>query len=91
MVALLRLLLEAEMGGDAMTCHDGGFHYAGDFMSMEQNSIIQPSVVSPDDLAELRRRRYVEPSEDGTAYRVTEAGRRVVSLEIEPSPSEQNG
>jgi hypothetical protein len=74
---LLRRLLEAETGEDSMICHDGGFRYSGDFMSMESETIEPVSIMTLDERRELFDRGYIELStgEGSTAVCVTEAGR----------------
>ena len=77
----LRLLLDAETGEDSMICHDGGFRYSGDFMSMEAGIVESATLVGGDDLRELLRRGFVEDTDGEAALRVTETGRRFATGE----------
>ncbi len=83
--ALLRRLCEAELSDDVMICHDGGFRYSGDFMSMEQNLIEPASILDDSQYQELLELGIVEEtsSTQGRAggFQVTEAGRRVAYAE----------
>lgn len=60
-----------------MICHDGGFRYAGDFMSMESDLIEPASILSPDDRRDLAARGYITTEADGDIVmtHVTDAGR----------------
>ncbi|MEZ4523253.1 MAG: hypothetical protein R3A46_16660 [Thermomicrobiales bacterium] len=71
---LLTRLLEAETGEDAMICHDGGFRYAGDFMSMEMGLVEPASFIDEEDSRLLKSRGFIVDSPDG--IQVTDAGRR---------------
>ena len=74
---LLRRLLEAETGEDSMICHDGGFHYSGDFMSME-NEVVEPvSILTSEERRELIARGYIAytAGQDSTRVSVTDEGR----------------
>ena len=72
------MLLEAETGEDPMICHDGGFRYAGDFMSMESEVVEPVSLIAPEDLQRLRERGFVTGTGEADGVRVTDAGRRLV-------------
>ncbi len=76
---LVRSLLEIEAGEDAMICHDGGFHYAGDFMSLEPDLIEPAALISPDERRRLLDHGYIEIVPDGV--RVTDAGRKFAFAE----------
>lgn len=70
---LVRTLLEAETGEDSMICHDGGFRYSGDFMSMESNVVEPAAFLTPDERRLLLDHGYIETVPDGV--RVTDSGR----------------
>lgn len=79
--AALQRLCEAELAGDTMICHDGGFRYTGDFMSMEQD-ILEPAPLIPDALyTRLLNAGYVEEIDPlagrSAGFRVTDRGRAV--------------
>lgn len=76
------MLLEVETGEDSMICHDGGFHYAGDFMSMESDVIEPASILGVADRQELLALGFIEEQSDQPAVRVTDAGRRFVTSAI---------
>lgn len=64
-----------------MICHDGGFRYSGDFMSMESEIIEPAGFLSPDDVERLRNRGFVTGSSASGAIQVTDAGRRLAYSE----------
>lgn len=76
---LLRVLCEGQLGDDGMICHDGGFRYGGDFMSMESVLDSDVDVLSEADCRTLLQSGYLEAYEDETGrsggLRVTERGR----------------
>lgn len=76
---LLRTLCEAELSDDEMICHDGGFRYAGDFMSMEQDLIEPAAILDEADYRALLERGYIEEISPylgrSGGFRVTERGR----------------
>ena len=60
-----------------MICHDGGFRYSGDFMSMESGVIEPASLLSSDEQRVLLERGFIEmlDAEESPSVRVTDAGR----------------
>ena len=60
-----------------MICHDGGFRYSGDFMSMESEVMEPVGFLSSEDLQRLRERGLVTGTGEVGGIRVTDAGRRV--------------
>ncbi len=74
---LLRRLLEAETGEDSMICHDGGFRYSGDFMSMESALVEPASILTSEERHALIARGYIAPSagEESATIGVTDEGR----------------
>lgn len=83
---MLKRLLHAETGDDGMICHDGGFRYTGDFMSMESEIVEPAGLIGPDDIQQLQRLGLITGSgADGGEIRVTEAGRRLVFEESSSS------
>lgn len=77
----LQRLCEAELAGDTMICHDGGFRYSGDFMSMEQE-ILEPAPLVSDTLyTRLLDAGYIEELDPHTGraagFKVTDRGRAV--------------
>jgi hypothetical protein len=85
LVTLLRRLCEAELSDDAMICHDGGFRYSGDFMSMEQDLIEPAAILGDAEYEALLERGHIEEvsPELGRAggFRVSVEGRRVAYAE----------
>lgn len=84
LVAVLRGLCEAGLADDQMICHDGGYRFEGDFMSMEDGLEDAP-IVDDATYGELLREGYIEEL-DTTAgraggFRVTDHGRRVAFSE----------
>ncbi|HLT19819.1 MAG TPA: hypothetical protein VKZ96_10205 [Thermomicrobiales bacterium] len=79
LASLLRTLCEAELSDDEMICHDGGFRYAGDFMSMEQDLIEPAAMLDERDYRVLIDGGYIEeisPSLGRSGgFRVTPRGR----------------
>ncbi len=80
-VEQLRLLCEAELAGDSMICHDGGFRYSGDFMSMEQDLIAPAGFLDQGAYQDLLENGYIEEVSPVIGrpggFRVTELGRKV--------------
>ncbi|CAN5561774.1 hypothetical protein BH23CHL2_BH23CHL2_26200 [soil metagenome] len=78
LASLLQRLLQAETGDDGMICHDGGFRYTGDFMSMDSGIVEPAALIGPEDIQQLQRLGLITGSgPDGGEIRVTEAGRRL--------------
>jgi hypothetical protein len=79
LATLLRQLCEAELVDDEFICHDGGFRYSGDFMTMEQELLEPTSLLDDVDYRHLLELGYVEeiePSAGRSAgFRVTDRGR----------------
>lgn len=79
---LLRALCEAETdSGDEMICHDGGFHYGGDFATMDHALIEPAAILSDEDYVKFRSAGYIEEIDPraGRAggFRVTREGRDI--------------
>lgn len=78
---LIRRLCEAEIVGDQMICHDGGFRYSGDFMSLEEPALNRAELLTDDEYRELLDAGYIEELEPSAGraggFRVTERGRHV--------------
>jgi hypothetical protein len=78
---LLRALCEAELSDDAMICHDGGFRYSGDFMSMEQDFIEPAAILDGAGYRLCLDHGYIEEVSPALGrpggFRVTERGRAV--------------
>lgn len=81
LAALLRRLCEAELADDAMICHDGGFRYVGDFMTMERDLLEPAPLLDEDDYQRLLDAGYVEEVDPASGraggFRVTERGREL--------------
>ena len=79
LAGLLRTLCEAELSDDAMICHDGGFRYSGDFMTMEQDLIEPAGILDPADYRALLAQGYIEELSPtlgrSGGFRVTARGR----------------
>ncbi len=77
---LLKSLCEAELADDSMICHDGGYRFAGDFMSMEEG-LAPPAIVDDEIYRSLLSEGYIEEVEPALGrsggFRVTELGRQL--------------
>lgn len=77
---LLRTLCENELSDDAMICHDGGFRYGGDFMSMEPELRPDDSVLPDADRRLLLEAGFIEECNEEAGrpgdFRVTQRGRQ---------------
>lgn len=76
----IRRLCEAEIVDDQMICHDGGFRYTGDFMSMEEPVLEAVDLLPDETYRELLESGYIEEIDPAAGraggFRVTERGRQ---------------
>lgn len=80
LAAKIRRLCEAEIVDDQMICHDGGFRYSGDFMSLEEPALNRAELLTDDEYRELLAAGYVEELDQSAGraggFRVTQRGRQ---------------
>lgn len=86
MAALLRTLCERGLSDDEMICHDGGYRFSGDFMSMEDTVSARNIELSEAERRALLDAGFIEITGDETGrpveLRVTERGRQFAYLEF---------